>query len=58
MGDHVAEFLQDGVELLRVLVDVLDLLVEPLLVDAVVGGQPAAGPEFRLTGCCIGGETS
>lgn len=39
------ELLQHRGELLGVLVDMLDLLVEPFLMDTAVCRQPGAGPE-------------
>lgn len=48
--NEVLELLQHRDELLGVLVDMLDLLVQPFLVDTAVRRQPGAGP--------VGGQQS
>lgn len=42
--NEVLELLQNGDEALGVLVGMVDLLLQPLLVDAAVGREPCAGP--------------
>lgn len=46
--DKVFEFLQYGDEPLRILVDVVGLLLQPLLMYATVGRKPAAGPVYLV----------
>lgn len=45
--DEILELLQDGHELRWVLVNVVDLRLEPISLDAGVYWDPASGPESR-----------